>query len=69
MEIFTDQIIFLYHRVGPGVHPVNTHRADVVEGRNECIESLPETTQADFPGQVKGGRDALDLTRVHHVQD
>ena len=60
MEIFTDQI-FLYHRVGPGVRQVNACRADVVEGRNECIESLPEASQADFPGQVKGGRDAFDL--------
>ena len=68
MENFTDQI-FLYHRVGPGVRPVNAYRADVVEGRNECIESLPGASQGDFPGQVKGGMDALDLKGVHHVQN
>ena len=67
MEIFTDQI-YLYHRVGPGVRPVNAYRADV-EGRNECIESLPGASQGDFPGQVKGGMDALDLKGVHHVQN
>ena len=40
MENFTGQI-FLYHRVGPGVRPVNADRADA-EGRNECIESLQQ---------------------------
>ena len=68
MENFTNHI-FLYYRVGPGVRPVNAYWTDVVEGRNECIESLPEASQADFPGQVKGGRDALDLKGVHHVQN
>ena len=55
--------------MGPGVRPVNAYRADVVEGRNECIESLPGASQGDFPGQVKGGMDALDLKGVHHVQN
>ena len=55
--------------MGPGVRPVNAYRADVVEGRNECIESLPGASQGDFPGQFKGGMDALDLNGVHHVQN
>ena len=55
--------------LGPGVRPVNAYRAHVVEGRNECIESLPGASQGDFPGQVKGGMDALDLKGVHHVQN
>ena len=66
MEIFTDHI-FLCHRVGPGVRPVNADRADA-EWRNECIESLPGASQGDFPGQVKGGRmDALHLNKVQYV--
>jgi len=67
VENFTDHI-FPYHRVGPGVRPINADRADA-EGRNECIESLPGASQGDFPGQVKGGMDALDLKGVHHVQN
>ena len=54
--------------MGPGVRPVKADRADA-EGRNECIESLPGASQEDFPGQVKGGIDALDLKGVHHVQN
>ena len=69
MENFTDHI-FPYHRgVGPGVRPVNADRADAEGRRNECIESLPGASQRDFPGQVKGGMDALDLKGVHHVQN